>query len=172
LAVRVRQRGRATLTVRTRGLHRARTAGIAAVCVGLAGSLSGCGSSAPTGPTVHSVRIPGIGRVLADRAGYTLYIYLPDQQGRSRCVSVCAKQWPPLDLGPGVRTPTAGPGVDAGLLGTRRRPGGGLQVTYNGWPLYTFIADGPGTVQGQGAGMGAWYTVAVSGSVDKKPPAD
>jgi predicted lipoprotein with Yx(FWY)xxD motif len=50
-----------------------------------------------------------------------------------------------------VRRPSAaGPGAHAGLLGTVRRPGGRLQVTYAGHPLYYYVGDrGPHEVRCQ-----------------------
>jgi Secreted repeat of unknown function len=76
----------------------------------------------------------------------------------------------PLVLPRGVRRPVAGPGVNAALLGTTRRAGGVLQVTYNRWPLYLWQGDvAPGQATGQGEGMGAWYALPVGGSVDRQP---
>jgi predicted lipoprotein with Yx(FWY)xxD motif len=136
-------------------------------CAGLAG----CVSTAATASTyeVRSSSLPGLGRVLVDGQDFTLYVYLPDNRGPSRCTSVCASQWPPLLLPHGVRHPTAGAGVDAALLGTTRRANGTLQVTYNRWPLYTDLADAPGQVNGQGDGMGAWYVLSTNGTVDRQP---
>jgi predicted lipoprotein with Yx(FWY)xxD motif len=62
-------------------------------------------------------------------------------------------------------SPRAGPGV-TGRLGTIRRPGGGLQATYDGHPLYTYLGDrGPGQAQGNNLDLngGLWYEVRVSG---------
>lgn len=138
----------------------------------LAAALAGCGGSSgaaarPAGDTVRSATIPGLGRVLVDGDGYTLYAYMPDRRGPSRCFGMCAHQWPPLVLSPGQRQPRGGPGVDAAKLATVRRPGGSRQVTYDGWPLYTFVNDSaPGQATGQAFDMGAWYTFSVSGSVD------
>jgi predicted lipoprotein with Yx(FWY)xxD motif len=106
--------------------------------------------------------------VLADGAGYPLYIYQPDEQGPSRCTLACAGEWPPLMLPHGVTHPKAGPGVHASLLGTTRRNNGSLQVTYNRWPLYTYRNDTPEKVTGQGAAMGAWYLISANGSVDRR----
>ena len=61
--------------------------------------------------------------------------------------------------------PRAGPRV-TGKLGTIKRPGGGLQATYNGHPLYTYIGDnGPGQARGNNLNLngGLWYEVPVSG---------
>lgn len=144
--------------------------GIAAALAG--GGLAGCGGSpgAAAGPArvvVGSATISGLGRVLVDRTGYTLYAYMPDRRGPSRCFGMCARQWPPLVLPTGQRGPIAGRGVHAGELGTVRRPDGERQVTYDGWPLYTFVNDAaPGQATGQAYDMGAWYTLSVSGAVD------
>jgi predicted lipoprotein with Yx(FWY)xxD motif len=142
-------------------------------CVACAG-LAGCGSGHPAAASpVWEVRaglVRGLGTILTDGHGFTLYIYQPDRQGPSVCTGVCAVQWPPLVLPRGIRRPVAGPGVDPALLGTAPRPGGVLQVTYNRWPLYLWQADlQPGQATGQAEDMGAWYTMSVSGSVDKLP---
>src|SRR5690606_6031117 len=42
-------------------------------------------------------------------------------------------------------------GVDPTLIGTVERPDGTMQVSYGGWPLYTFVRDeNPGDTNGQG----------------------
>jgi predicted lipoprotein with Yx(FWY)xxD motif len=144
-----------------------------AACVALSAVLSACGGTTSTnpGPTVRVIAVPGLGRILQDNAGYVLYIFLPDNRGPSVCLTVCAEQWPPLVLPPTRREPTAGPGVEDKLLGTTRRPDGALQVTYNGWPLYTYIGDTAGVVTGQGESMGAWYAISTDGVIDRNLPA-
>ena len=55
----------------------------------------------------------------------------------------------------------------AGKSDSKRLIGGNLEVTYNHWPLYTFVKDsGPGTAHGQGLmGFGGtWYVLNASGS--------
>jgi predicted lipoprotein with Yx(FWY)xxD motif len=137
--------------------------------------LSGCGSApqaqaSPAAWQVRAAQVRGLGTILIDGRGFTLYIYVLDRQRPSVCTEVCAAQWPPLDLPRGVRHPVAGPGVNPALLGTAPRAGGVLQVTYNRWPLYLYLGDSaPGQITGQGEGMGAWYTLSVSGSVDRLP---
>jgi hypothetical protein len=47
----------------------------------------------------------------------------------------------------------------AGKLGCITRPGGVMQATYNGYPLYTFGSDSaPGMTNGNGSG-GAWHVI-------------
>jgi len=133
--------------------------------------LAGCGGAA-SGHPAYDVRVgtvTGLGRVLVDGAGHTLYMYVPDHRGTSTCYRVCAQQWPPLLLPHGVRHPLAGPGVDAALLGTVTRSGGSVQVTYNRWPLYLYDADiQPGQATGQADDMGLWYVLSPAGAVDRR----
>jgi predicted lipoprotein with Yx(FWY)xxD motif len=144
-------------------------------CVGLAACGSGhpaAASPAASSPAweVQAGQVHGLGTVVTDGRGFTLYIYQPDRRGPSVCTGVCAVQWPPLVLPHGVSRPVAGPGVNPALLGTARRADGVLQVTYNRWPLYLWQGDtAPGQATGQAEGMGAWYTMSVSGSVDRLP---
>ena len=140
----------------------------AVVAILLCALLGGCGAATDSAKaySIHAINLPGAGRVLADGAGYPLYVYVPDNQGPSKCTLACATEWPPLVLPRGVRHGLAGPSVEAALLGTTRRANGSLQVTYNGWPLYTYLDDGPGQATGQGAAMGAWYLISTAGTVD------
>jgi predicted lipoprotein with Yx(FWY)xxD motif len=142
------------------------------LCPALLTALTGCGSSGAAGGqpdyAVAAGTISGLGRILVDGGGRTLYMYAPDHQGRSTCYAVCARQWPPLLLPPGVRRPVAGRGINAALLGTVTRTGGAVQVTYNRWPLYLYQADvQPGQATGQAADMGLWYVLSPSGALDR-----
>ncbi len=126
------------------------------------------------------------GDYLTDGAGLALYVAAqPEQVARingsgvppiAACNGTCLQVWPPLTTD-GV--PNAGDGVKAALLGTTEGPSGSTQVTYAGWPLYTFAADtSAGTTFGQavappqGAATGAaWYLMAPDGKVIlTKPP--
>ena len=97
---------------------------------------------------------------LTDGRGMSLYLYLNDEQGDSTCYDACQANWIPLVV---EGKPVAGPGVDPALLGTSTREDGSSQVTYNGWPLYTFVRDeNPGDMNGQGVGD-LVYVVSPSG---------
>ena len=109
------------------------------------------------GPVI-GVTETGLGPILTDPDGMTLYLLTDDQQGASQCSGGCASTWPPL-----VDEVGAGEGVDAALLGTVARPDGTTQVTYNGWPLYGYAGDAaPGDTNGQGIG-GRWFVVSPEG---------
>jgi predicted lipoprotein with Yx(FWY)xxD motif len=124
--------------------------------------------SASAGAKV-AVANTGLGRVLADGRGRTLYLFGEDKRGRSACSGSCAGFWPPLITS---GKPLATAGAKASLVGTTKRADGRLQVTYNHHPLYTFVKD---TRKGQTSGeelngFGAeWYAVSAAGSkVEKK----
>jgi predicted lipoprotein with Yx(FWY)xxD motif len=123
---------------------------------------------------VNTGSVPGLGTVLVDGQGFTLYVFEPDNQsGTSKCYGECAKAWPPLVLPSGVNQAPAGPGVRAALLGTTKRTDGTVQVTYNKWPLYTWVIDsGPGMATGQDLNNngGKWYVIAPDGTLITKHP--
>ena len=81
-----------------------------------------------------------LGKILVNGSGRTLYMFTKDRRNKDRCVSVqgCTGVWPPL-LTKGK--PVARAGAKSAMLGTIKLPGGTMQVTYNGWPLYTYVGD-------------------------------
>ena len=117
---------------------------------------------------VSTGKVKGLGKVLVDGQGFTLYLFVPDKRsGRSTCYGKCASAWPPLLLPAGVGHPVAGSGIKKSLLGTTRRSDGTVQVTYNKWPLYTWVIDSaPGDDTGQGINNlgGLWYVLSPSGA--------
>ena len=131
-------------------------------------SSSSASSSAPT-PTAATVAIStasvsGVGTVLVDAGGHTLYRFTPEAGGTISCTGACAANWPPAVL-PSGETVAPGAGV-TGKFATVKRPDGTTQATYNGWPLYAFAGDtAAGTANGQGR-LGKWFAV----TPDVAPP--
>jgi predicted lipoprotein with Yx(FWY)xxD motif len=110
-----------------------------------------------------ALRKTGLGAILVDARGRTLYLFEKDRNGVSRCNSACAKFWPPLTS---HGTPRASKGAHQSLLGLTSSPSGVRQVTYAGHPLYTFVGDKrAGQTSGEGLdNFGAeWYAVAATG---------
>jgi len=119
-------------------------------------------AQAPATLTVRSTRF---GRILFDGRGRVLYGFTRDRRGGpSQCYGACAAAWP-VYFAQGVAT--AGTGVRKSLLGKTRRRDGRLQVTYNGWPLYYYVHDGPGQVLCQNVDEfgGLWLVVGPSGKL-------
>src|SRR5215469_6874792 len=115
-------------------------------------------AAADIGATLKTAPIGGAS-VLTNADGLTLYWFAPDTPTSSKCTGSCAVYWPPLS-----GRHTAGPGV-TGKLGAIKRPGGGLQATYDGHPLYTYIGDShPGQANGNDLDLngGFWYDIRIS----------
>jgi predicted lipoprotein with Yx(FWY)xxD motif len=153
-------------------------AAVALAAAGCGGSSSSLGKSGVAGArhglkkqaTVQTKKIKGLGTVLVNSRGLTLYMFVPDKQKKVTCKKSCAVLWPPLKI---KGKPTAGGGAHKKLLGTDKNPGGGHVVTYNRWPLYTYILDKkPGQVKGQAIDNsgGLWYVLSPAGKVIKKKP--
>jgi predicted lipoprotein with Yx(FWY)xxD motif len=125
------------------------------------GGVSLAGASAERA-TVSVARNGTLGGILVSASGRTLYQTSADRRNHVTCTGACAMRWPPLVI-PARGRPVAGPGVSAALLGTVKRPGGVLQVTYRGLPLYLFSGDrAAGQANGQGLD-GVWHAIAPSG---------
>ncbi len=135
-------------------------------------ALAGCGGNGsdalPTTsdgrPASVGVASTGLGDVLVDRQGRTLYLFEGDSGTMSACAGACAVNWPPL----GVRgTPLVGTGAKPSDVGTTARPDGINQLTYNEHPLYTFVNDKkPGDTNGEGINAfgGSWFAVSRAGT--------
>jgi predicted lipoprotein with Yx(FWY)xxD motif len=121
--------------------------GLLAGCVGLAAAavLAACGGGGGTsssgGSAAHQVSTrnqPGIGTVLVDPSGKTLYFADQEASGTIRCTGACVGFWFPVKAG--TTAPTADVQLP-GKLGTVKRPDGTTQVSYDGKPLYQFKLD-------------------------------
>jgi predicted lipoprotein with Yx(FWY)xxD motif len=105
-------------------------------------------------------------RGLFEFDGFTLYRFTADKGSTPTCYGACAKQWPPL------LTEGKPNGVDVirSKIGTTKRKDGTIQVTYFGYPLYTFSGD---RVEGGATGLvngnaveafgGTWYALKANG---------
>jgi len=136
------------------------------VIAGCGGGGSSSSSSAASGGsgtegTIGSTEIEGLGSVLVDAEGMTVYDFTVDKGVKSECYGGCEAAWPPVTT---TGKPTAGAGAMASALGTTKRKDGTLQVTYNGHPLYTFTGDeGPGEANGNEV-EGTWFVLDEAGA--------
>jgi predicted lipoprotein with Yx(FWY)xxD motif len=135
-------------------------------------ALAGCGNASrsaapPTTangrPATVGVAKEGLGEILVNSQGRTLYVFKKDSGTMSECTGACAVNWPPLHAN---GKPTVGSGANA-TIATTARSDGRSQVTYNGHPLYLFNGDHkPGDTNGEGltAFGGSWFAVSPSGN--------
>lgn len=130
------------------------------------GGTSGNAAAATT--TVSSRQLSGIGKVLVNGTGRTIYsVKTPSEKnGHIKCTSPCTSFWFPVTAGSAGQSGGGLPGT----LGTVHRPDGKTQLTYDGVPLYTFRLD---TAAGQAHGNNytdhfngtsfTWQAVTASG---------
>ena len=146
----------------TRKVPLGRMVGAAVALSALSGSLlADASAGAATSVVVSTTKNATFGTILV--SGKTVYTL---KASKTPCSSQCLKIWPALMLPRGVTKATAGTGVSASKLGTVKRSGGALQVTYSGKPLYWFSGDtGAGQVHGNVTDTwGKWSDVVTAKS--------
>jgi predicted lipoprotein with Yx(FWY)xxD motif len=159
-------------------MTRARNITLAAllvVAVVAGGTLAASAStSTATGAKAKSptlkLRKTGLGTILVDSRGRSLYAFGHDLKDKSRCSGACADNWPPAAS---PAKPTVAKGIAKSKLKVIKRANGSRQLSFNGHPLYRFIADGaPGDTNGQNidAFGGIWHVVSKSGTIVKHAP--
>jgi predicted lipoprotein with Yx(FWY)xxD motif len=128
-------------------------------------SASNTASSGGGAAAITVANASGVGKVVVNSEGMTLYYFEKDKKGSgtSACNGACAQAWPPVTTS---GAPQAGEGAQSSKLGTIKRSDGTTQVTYAGWPLYTFVGDTrPGEAKGTDSkAFGAsWYPLHANG---------
>ena len=124
-------------------------------------------SHASSSGTVKTRKISGLGVVLVNKSGRTLYVFAKDQQRKVTCKGACTSYWHPLKKAGALR---AGGAAKRSLLGSVKNPSGGRVVTYNKWPLYTYVGDsaaGQATGEAKNLSGGKWYVISAKGKVIK-----
>ena len=140
----------------------------ALIAAGLLAGIALGRAGAPAAVTVRTLFNATLKQsVLVTGSGLTLYRNRLETGGKIRCTAGCRAAWPPLLVAARAK-PLAGAGAVQRLLGTLKRPDGGVQVTYRGAPLYRFAADrSAGQAAGQGL-AGIWFAVPAGSA---QPPA-
>jgi predicted lipoprotein with Yx(FWY)xxD motif len=106
-----------------------------------------------------------LGKIIVDSQGNTLYYFKKDTQNgdTSTCSGACAQVWPPYTAS---GSPKGENGASASMVGTIKGSDGSSQVTYNGWPLYTYVGDkAPGDTNGNDLEQfgDEWYALTPQG---------
>jgi len=146
------------------------TSSAAAPASSTSAATSSAGASSTAAVKISAKTIPGLGPVLVNAQGHTLYTFAPDKDKKVTCVSSCAAVWPPVKLPAGAKAAPSD-AVKASLLGSDPDPSGGNVVTYAGWPLYTYVTDtsaGAHTGQAINLNGGLWYVISPAGKVITK----
>jgi len=150
--------------------------GVAALLAGCGGgsqksttTTSSSGSSGKPSTSFSTANVSGVGTVLVDGSGRTVYILTSNMHTNLPCTdaSGCTGLWPDLPLPDGSSGAKAGTGVKASLLGTKKLSDGETYPTYHGWLVYEYSGDsGPGQANGQRMQSygGTWYVLNASGN--------
>ena len=155
----------------TRALHISLAVLLAAAVAGGAVIASG---STTTGAKAKSptlkLRKTGLGTVIVDSHGRTLYEFGHDLKNKSRCSGACASNWPPAAA---PAKPTVAKGIAKSKLKVIKRANGSRQLSYNGHPLYRFVGDSKaGDTNGENivAFGGKWDVLSKSGAIVTHAP--
>lgn len=122
------------------------------------------------GGTIKVGQSQEYGQHLVDGEGRAVYLFTADTQAQgdteeavSNCYEACADAWPPVLA---EAEPQAEGAAQSELLDRIERKEGGMQVTYNGWPLYYFVQDqetGEAVGQDIKSFGGEWYLMRADG---------
>lgn len=113
----------------------------------------------PVGTTVLIVQHSNLGWVMAKADGYVVYTYAKDSKnGAPTCTGSCASVWAPV-----TGMPKAGPADTFPAAFGVVTAGGKKVITYNGYPLYTYIGAPVLSTKGNGIG-GVWHVIMLSES--------
>jgi predicted lipoprotein with Yx(FWY)xxD motif len=129
-------------------------------------------SSAKPGSMFSTANVAGLGTVLVDGRGYTVYVLTNGHKKNLACTDAngCTQVWPDLPLPDGVSKAAAGAGVMASLLKAMKSSDGETYPTYNGYLMYEYASDtGPGQSNGEGIQSygGTWYAISPAGTLVK-----
>jgi predicted lipoprotein with Yx(FWY)xxD motif len=141
---------------------------------------SGYESGEPAGQVATAPRVAVVKmspaakpKVVVDEDGMTVYefrrddpmIYQFEADAEPTCYRACTAMWYPVLTDD---APRAAQGAEPAMVGTVERVDGGIQVTYDGHPLYLFAGDRkPGEMNGDDArSFGArWHALERDGDV-------
>lgn len=119
---------------------------------------------------IGTAKVSGLGTVLVRGNGRPLYVFQATTATEPGCAA-CHRIWFPVLAPAGGRARAAGAAKQS-LIGSVEDPVIGRRVvTYNGWPLYTYVLDKlPDIANGQGILMGGgyWRVLTPAGKVDSR----
>ena len=147
-----------------RGLERAVIVVTALAALSLTVVSAGLSRGTTAGRTTVTSGTSGLGRIVVDSRGRTLYLFEKDKRGASACSGACAAYWPPL-LTKGKPIATAG--VKGSLLGSIRRADGTRQVmadlasTWSGVSVESLRHN-----QGKAAALQRGFGLAIEGGAE------
>jgi predicted lipoprotein with Yx(FWY)xxD motif len=145
-------------------------AAVIAIVLVTSGGSAKTPSPAVASNSAISLRHTSLGQTLVDANGRTLYLFEGDKHNLSTLSAAGQAIWPPFVAG---ARPRALGGALASEIGTIKQAGGRFQISYDGHPLYYYVADhAAGQTLGQGLNQfGAlWYVLGRNGRAVTSAP--
>ncbi len=134
---------------------------LVALAAGGLGATAVATLSSAASPTVESANVPHFAGALVNQSSRSLYVLSDERGAKLHCTSSCLSSWLPLEVSTSTKTVSLGAGVK-GKIGFVARGKSKKQVTFNSYPLYTFVGDS-GARQSHGEGIqafgGTWTLV-------------
>ena len=149
-----------TSPTRRRGIRVASCLGAVALATAPLVLATGGTASAAT-PFLKSANVANYSGVLENSAARSLYALSTEKGAALHCKTSCLSTWVPLLVKSSVKSVAVGPGVK-GKVGFVRRSATRKQVTFNTYPLYTYVGDsGPNQSTGEAIASdgGVWHLV-------------
>jgi predicted lipoprotein with Yx(FWY)xxD motif len=143
---------------------------VAVTAVSVAASSAGASAGRTPQPSssveIGTARISKLGTVLVRGSGHALYVFEPS--GPRIACAACQKIWFPL-IAPATGVAKAIGAAKQALIGSVKDPVIGKRVvTYDGWPLYTYVLDtakSGATGQDIKMGGGYWRVLTSAGKI-------
>jgi predicted lipoprotein with Yx(FWY)xxD motif len=136
-----------------------------------AGARSGRAQQPNASVEVGTAKIAKLGTVLVRGTGHALYMFEPSGNVHVACAP-CQKIWFPL-IAPATGVAKAIGNAKQALIGSVEDPVIGKRVvTYDGWPLYTYVLDKTkDQAGGQDIAMGGgfWRVLTAAGKIIDTP---
>jgi len=124
-------------------------------------ALAGAGPAGAAGPLLKSANIPAYAGVLENSTSFSLYVLSNEKGAKLHCTGSCLSTWKPLVVKSSVKSVTVARTVK-GRIGFVKRTIKTKQVTFNTYPVYTYVGDtGPNQSMGQDvtSNGGIWHLV-------------
>jgi predicted lipoprotein with Yx(FWY)xxD motif len=157
-----------TLTsVSSRRIHRRRRVRLAtaALAAGVLSTSASLAVASAASSTIDAANVPHFAGALVNQSAHSLYILSSEKGATLKCTGSCLSSWLPLDVTTSTKSISLGAGV-AGKIGFVARGKSKKQVTFNSYPLYTFVGDTfPRQSHGEGIrAFGGTWTLVKAGA--------
>lgn len=157
------------MTVRTPTRLASRLARRTTACLGAAALaatsfvLAGAVPAGAAAPLLKSANISNFHGILENSHSYSMYTLSNEKGAKLHCTGSCLASWFPLKVKSSVKAITVAKTVK-GKIAFVKRSSTLKQVTFNSFPIYTYIGDTPNQSNGEGitSNGGVWHLVHAS----------